>query len=323
VSGIATFVSVNQNSGPPATCNFPPVGSGGTVNCFIDPFAAGGTAVFTVVAHVDLSAPAGSTVINPATVSSQTTDPNPANDATTATTTVQAAQADLALTKTDTPDPVTPGGNITYTITATNNGPSDSTNVNLQDAMPFNTTFASLTPPPGWSCTTPSVGNTGLAQCSTGLLANSATAVFTLVVHVSSGAPNASVITNSAFINNQGTRDPNAANNTGSAQTLVQSADLSVTKTDNLDPVPAGTNLTYTITVTNNGPAAAQAPNLADAVPGNTTFVSLTPTTGWMCGTPPSGGRGRSRAARRRWHRARPPSSRSSCTSRPARPTAR
>lgn len=34
------------------------------------------------------------------------------------------ASADLSVTKEDTPDPVTPGSNLTYTITVTNNGPA-------------------------------------------------------------------------------------------------------------------------------------------------------------------------------------------------------
>ena len=33
-------------------------------------------------------------------------------------------------------------------------------------------------------------------------------------------------------------------------------ADLSVVKTDSLDPIMVGQNLTYTVTVTNNGPSA-------------------------------------------------------------------
>ena len=35
-------------------------------------------------------------------------------------------------------------------------------------------------------------------------------------------------------------------------------ADLSVTVSDSPDPVPAGTNLTYTVVVTNDGPAPAE-----------------------------------------------------------------
>lgn len=50
--------------------------------------------------------------------------------------------------------------------------------------------------------------------------------------------------------------------------------------------------MTYTITVTNAGPDPATSVSLMDAVPANTTFVSLTAPAGWTCTTPPVGGTG-------------------------------
>ena len=44
----------------------------------------------------------------------------------------------------------------------------------------------------------------------------------------------------------------------------------------------AGANLTYSITLTNNGPNAAQSVTLTDAVPANTTFISFTSPAGWV-----------------------------------------
>ncbi|HMF05149.1 MAG TPA: hypothetical protein VKH17_10065, partial [Acidimicrobiia bacterium] len=289
-----TFVSFVQASGTPCnSINVPPVGiTGATVNCLIFTLPSGASATFTFVVKVNPGTNNGTVITNTANETTTTTDPVPGNNSATQTTTVAAALADLGVTKTDAPDPVTPGGNISYTITATNSGPSAATSVNLQDAMPFNTTFVSLTPPGGWTCTTPSVGSTGLAQCSIGSFPSGGTAVFTLVVHVSPAATNGSVITNNALINNQGTQDPNNTNDLATAQTLVQAADLVVTKTDSPDPVPPGTNLSYSITVTNNGGAVAQNVTLSDTVPANTTFVSLTAPGGWMCTAPPAGGTG-------------------------------
>jgi uncharacterized repeat protein (TIGR01451 family) len=54
----------------------------------------------------------------------------------------------------------------------------------------------------------------------------------------------------------------------------VNQADLRVTKSDNPDPVPAGSVLTYTIEVTNLGPAAATNVTLRDMLPGSVDFVS-------------------------------------------------
>jgi len=57
------------------------------------------------------------------------------------------------------------------------------------------------------------------------------------------------------------------------------SADLAVTNSGP-SSVTAGTNATYTITLTNNGPGAAQGVVLTNLFPAGSTFVSLTPSAG-------------------------------------------
>src|SRR5205085_1985715 len=70
------------------------------------------------------------------------------------------------------------------------------------------------------------------------------------------------------------------------------SADLSTTNVDSPDPVNAGTNLTYTITVTNAGPSSAATAQLSDTLPAGTTFVSLSTPAGWSCSSPAIGSGG-------------------------------
>jgi uncharacterized repeat protein (TIGR01451 family) len=53
-------------------------------------------------------------------------------------------------------------------------------------------------------------------------------------------------------------------------------ADLDIAKTDTPDPVSLNSNITYTITVTNNGPSSASGVSVTDNVPANVTFVSGT-----------------------------------------------
>lgn len=66
------------------------------------------------------------------------------------------------------------------------------------------------------------------------------------------------------------------------------SADLSVAMSDAPDPVSNGSNVTYTITVTNNGPDTATGVTLADTLPSSgVTFVSATPSQGNCYGTGP------------------------------------
>jgi uncharacterized repeat protein (TIGR01451 family) len=53
-------------------------------------------------------------------------------------------------------------------------------------------------------------------------------------------------------------------------------ADVQITKTDSPDPVlPPGGQITYTITVRNNGPEQATSVQVNDILPGNVTFVSV------------------------------------------------
>jgi uncharacterized repeat protein (TIGR01451 family) len=60
-------------------------------------------------------------------------------------------------------------------------------------------------------------------------------------------------------------------------------ADLALTKTDPPGRAPTGRNLTYTLTVTNNGPDAASGVTVVDQLPPSVTFVSATPSQG-SCG---------------------------------------
>jgi len=69
-------------------------------------------------------------------------------------------------------------------------------------------------------------------------------------------------------------------------------ADLSVDVSAGPDPVAAGEEITYVITLMNGGPSPASSIELADALPAGTTFVSVTEPPGWGCTTPAPGGTG-------------------------------
>ena len=199
--------------------------------------------------------------------------------------------ADLSVTKTDTPDPVVAGQNLTYTITVTNSGPSAAALVTLSDTLPADTTFVSLSAPGGWSCTTPAVGADGQVSCTIGSLGASS-AVFMLTVAVSPALPAGTSVANIATATSA-TADPAPASNSAIAITTVTKAtDVSIVKIDTPDPVRAGDNLTYTITVSNSGPSASGPVAMSDTLPAGTTFVSLTLPSGWGCSTPPVGAAG-------------------------------
>jgi uncharacterized repeat protein (TIGR01451 family) len=272
-----TFVSVTPPSG--WGCTAPPVGSGGTVTC-TNPVVGLGDHIFDLVVRVDRSVPAGTVITNTATVTAATADPNLGNESGVATTTVDAA-ADLAVTKADSPDPVTIGNNITYTITVDNIGPSNAASATLTDPIPAGTTFASLAPPAGWTCSTPlpDAGAGAVVSCSNASMAPGQ-AVFVLKVKVGLAVPPGSIITNTATAA-AATADPNPGNESGTATTTVgAAADIAVGMTVDDDTPGAGQNVTFTVTVTNAGPSNATVVRVTDLLPVRLTFVSATPSQG-------------------------------------------
>ena len=65
--------------------------------------------------------------------------------------TIAAGRADLSITKTDSPDPVTVNQNLTYTIGVNNAGPDDASAVKVVDTLPSGVTFVSATGT-NWTC---------------------------------------------------------------------------------------------------------------------------------------------------------------------------
>ena len=66
---------------------------------------------------------------------------------------------------------------------------------------------------------------------------------------------------------------------------VILAADLDVIKEDGPDPVTVGRQLTYTLTVTNNGPSTATGVTLTDTLPQGVEFTSATPSQGTCIGT--------------------------------------
>ena len=206
---------------------------------------------------------------------------------------------DLSVTKSGAPDPVVAGTDLTYTIMVTNKSAIPALGVEMDDTVPANTTFQSITPPSGWSCpTVPAVGGTGPISCTASFMAGSSTATITLVVHVPSSTPDGTTIKNSVTVASADP-DPDTSNNTGSSSNgVITRADLAVTKSGKGDPevvpgtVTAGTDLIYTINFINNGPSDALNVSVTDSTPLNTTFQSLTFPLGWSCTMPAVGGTG-------------------------------
>jgi uncharacterized repeat protein (TIGR01451 family) len=285
-----TFVSLVQNTGPAAVCNDPGAGNPGSVDCSFFSLGSGVSAQFTLTAMI--SPAFTGTLSNTASAFGSNADTNPGNNSATLNTAVTAS-ADLSVSKSG-PLTAVAGTNVTYTIVVSNSGPSNAANVSLTDAVPVNATFvsASQNSGPTFSCTNPPPGGSGTMTCTIASLAPGAPATFSMTVHINPGAVGAA-INNTANVSTTST-DSNQGNNTSTVVTTgTGNADLSIVKTAAAAAV-AGTNLTYNITVTNNGPSDATAVTMSDTLPPNTTFVSESQPTGpaFTCTNPPPGGTG-------------------------------
>ena len=279
-----TFVSLSMVAG--WMCVTPAVGGTGSITCTNPDFTHGSNATFTLVVQVGGGTANGTVITDIASVSSGTSDPVLSNNTATVQTVVSVSTAaDLALTKTASPNPVLAGGQITYLLTVVNNGPGASGFSALQESsLPANTTFQSLSTPASWSCSTPMVGQTGNIYCSIAGLADGYSGTFTLVLNVVGSTPSGTTITNSAMVGSS-TPDPLPGNNTATASVVVATAgqaDVAISGSVSPNPVLAGNNITYQLTVTNNGPAptSAAAVMVKDTLPAGVTFVSATPTVG-------------------------------------------
>src|SRR5205823_468251 len=91
--------------------------------------------------------------------------------------TASSSNADLSITKTDSPDPVLAGQQLTYTLAVHNQGPSTAIATQVTDNLPAGATFDSATPSQG-SCGQAS----GTVTCTLGTLASGANATIDVKV---------------------------------------------------------------------------------------------------------------------------------------------
>ncbi len=250
--------------------------AGGTVTWPTFDLAAGASVQRTLTVQVNDPAAVGqATVVNTAQATdngSNGPDPDTTNNSDSDTDTL--VHSDLAIAKTDSPDPVRAGEQVTYTITVTNNGPAADTGVVVTDTLPGAFTFVSATPSQG-SCSQAG----GVVTCTLGGMVASATATITVLCDVPSGTAEGTY-TNTASVTGDES-DPDSSNDSDSEDTsVIREIDLGITKTDSPDPVTAGEELTWTLDVVNNGPSDATGVTVTDSLPAGVTFVSATPSQG-------------------------------------------
>lgn len=282
-------VTFQSDSAPAGwLCTAPAPGSGGTVNC-TTPTLPPGTATVTITASTPPTA--SGTFSTTATITSATPDPN-ANDNSFDVDVLVAPSTDFSVAVTGNPNPVTAGTNLTWTVVATNNGPSTAIAASVSIPLPAPTTFVSIAAPSGWTCSTPVAGTNGTISCSLSTTMNSATqATFTIVSNVPSSVADGTTLSVTASVS--AAADAIPANDSATASvTTTAVADIGITKTRTASLVVPGGPLHYTITVTNNGPSDAASVTMTDVLPAPLRFTALSVPAGWSCSTPAVGTNG-------------------------------
>lgn len=202
--------------------------------------------------------------------------------------------ADLILSKTDDPDPVTAGQTLTYTLLITNTGPSTASNVVIEDNLPAEVEVVSVSSSSG-PCNAGTPGDPSApTRCNFGPVPAGGTRVMVVVVKVKTDIvpdplTGQKIIHNDAWTYSDNF-DPDNSNNLATQDTTVNvgvvGADLSITKTGPAT-VGAGETIAYTLIVTNTGPSMAKNVVVLDYIPAELTHLRFTPSKGnCMAGVP-------------------------------------
>lgn len=257
--------------------------TGTAVHCTLNSaLAPGASAGITVVLTLSPTY-AQTSVTNTATVSP--TDGTPVDNSDSVVTTVTPftgggggteGAPDLRIVKAGPASAVSPGDDLSYTLTVSNTGTAAATSVLVADALPAGTTLKTLSAT-GFTCTGSAV------QCTLDApLAVGGSAVVTVVLTLASDYSGESV-TNTATV---APADETPGDNTSSVTTDVTqpagTPDLKIVKTGSPAAVLPGQAVTYTLTVSNTGTAAAPSVVVDDPLPAGTTRQSLT-ATGFTC----------------------------------------
>ena len=181
-------------------------------------------------------------------------------------------RSDVRLAKASDPATLVPGATSTYLLTATNDGPSDARGAVVTDTLDADLTILEASVP-GGTCDVS--GQT--VTCHLAVLPPDASTVARIRVRV---APERRTpLTNTASVATPS--DPTPANDTASATSTVEpNADLQVVATTSAARVAAGESLSYTFTVVDSGPSAAEDVTLDDVFPVDVVPGSVTTTAG-------------------------------------------
>lgn len=242
-----------------------------------------------------LPAALNTTINNTVNVTTTSTDTDSTNNRSQAATSVIDSLIDILVQKTDSVDPVPLGGETEYTIDITNVGPSVGTNLVMIDTFPA----AGSTPSARFSyqggltltgtgasagtCSEPAIGAIdGVLQCTFPVFEVGAPNKITVkykmrAESIVTAGDYAGTQRNHVVVSvdeNETEQDNNEVNEDTTSRRAAIATDLALTKSVDKATLVPGDTLTYTLSVTNNGPLESVGAQVVDPLPAGLTFVS-------------------------------------------------
>jgi len=220
-----------------------------------------------IIQSITIATPTPVVMTNSATLTSfesASQEPNIGNNVSTVVSTVRGV-ADVRLnTATAVPNPVALTNNLTLTLTVINKGPYPASAVELIDVLPPELSFVSVANSQGTA-----YYDSGVVVCDFTNMVNNASATVTILAKAMTNG----VTTNFASVSALELDLIPANNSVTQLVTISPPADLALGMTGPTSGF-AGTNVTYTLKLTNAGPAAATGITVTDVLPAGAVYVS-------------------------------------------------
>ena len=244
-----------------------------TIECSLPVLGNGDTSepsdAFFEIAVLVLDEAFGATLTNTVSCSSDLTDPDGCEDSIEVE--ISSAEADLELTKTASDVSVFVGDQLTYTLRLNNSGPDEATNVIAVDTLPEGVSFDS-----SLSSSECSEVDDQIIECEVAVLGNSASSepssvTLSIVVEVLEDA-RGNTLENTASCSSD-VADLDGCENSVEVEVSAGVADLSISKSASDDAIPVGSELYYTLDLSNSGPREANNVVVTDNLPSGVAFL--------------------------------------------------